>query len=138
MGAFDDTHRWSYFLMSLVFHISSNCSGSLRMMTWFHKCPVMLSTKRFLPSSMSNPHKAGMPKSTTSISIGISLRFSGVDRIRSTMPLDLISVSPNWKSRSDSIMGMGLGPANWAILFSVWLPTQEIGAPVSTQSSMGL
>ena len=122
MGAFNGTYRWLSFLMSLVFHIYSNCSGSLHVKILLHKCPVMLSIKRLLPSSTSNSNRAGMLTSTISISIGISLTLTSVGKINSIMPLNLMSMSPNWKSRSGSIMGMELRPARWTILLSVWLP----------------
>ena len=66
--------------------------------------------KRLFLSRTSCSRNSGISTSTTSSITGISSVDSRVRNVSSIIPLDLTNVSPNLKSRLESIIGIDLRP----------------------------
>ena len=69
-----------------------------------------MSTKRLFLSITSNPSSGSILMSAKTSLIGMSGVDTGVDNINSTIHIDVFNVSPNTRSRLQSIFGIYLCP----------------------------
>ena len=96
-----------------------------------YRYTVTLSSNSLLLSRTSRPNRSDTLRANISYSIGLSSIYSGVYKNNPNIPLYHITLFPDWKSRSDQVIGIELRSTEKTILLRSLFSMYEIGVQIS-------